>query len=85
MCPLSRYQRLFYRVYCVEEASSGAMAAGAGRRRKADPMTDKTNRISSVEVMIPPITTVASGRWISLPTPVEIAIGTKAAASTEAH
>jgi hypothetical protein len=32
MCTLSRYQRRFWRVYCVEEALSGAMAAGAGRR-----------------------------------------------------
>ena len=53
----------------------------SGRRMKADPMTGSTNSVSSVDVMMPPITTVARGRWISLPTPVEMAIGMKPAAS----
>ena len=48
---------------------------------KTDAMTGSTNKVSSVDVTMPPITTVASGRWISLPTPVAIAIGMKPAIS----
>ena len=42
------------------------------------------NKVSIVEVMTPPITTVASGLWTSAPTPVEMAIGKKPTASVTA-
>jgi hypothetical protein len=37
----------------------------------------RTTSVSYVEEMIPPITTVASGRWTSAPTPTLTAIGRK--------
>ena len=37
----------------------------------------RTTSVSSVDEMIPPMTTVASGRWTSAPVPLARAIGTK--------
>src|SRR5690606_17092254 len=44
----------------------------------------KTNNVRSVDEMIPPITTVASGLWTSAPVPVLSAIGTKPRLATNA-
>ena len=39
--------------------------------------TGKTNSVSSVAVTNPPTITLANGRWISAPTPLDINIGIK--------
>ena len=46
--------------------------------------TGSTNSVSMVEVMIPPMTTEASGFWTSAPRPCASAIGTKPRAATAA-
>ena len=43
-----------------------------------------TSRVSSVDVINPPMTTVASGLWTSAPAPVEMAIGIKPRLATRA-
>ena len=47
-------------------------------------ITGKTINVSRVEVINPPITTVANGRCTSAPAPVETAIGKKPKAAAEA-
>src|SRR5690625_3439830 len=39
--------------------------------------TGNNTNVSNVEVIRPPTTTVASGRWVSAPTPLESSIGTR--------
>ena len=46
--------------------------------------TGRTTSVRNVELIMPPITTVASGRWTSAPALVESAIGIKPKAATAA-
>ena len=44
----------------------------------------RTTRVSNVLLTIPPMTTVARGRWTSAPTPVLMAMGMKPTAAPRA-
>lgn len=58
---------------------------GSGRRRSTQPqIAGNTNRVRTVAVAKPPMTTVASGHCTSASVPVAITIGTKPSDATNA-
>src|SRR6266446_593065 len=86
--PLSTQTQLMPQIFHQRGAPhKGERAAPVARRRarRTSPViAGSTNKVSAVEVINPPITTVASGLWTSAPVPVAIAIGTKPSEATRA-
>src|SRR5262249_13641017 len=75
----------------VEHGDAGPQAPPAGsmvwlerRRASTEYTAGSTRRVSAVEEISPPITTRASGRWISEPIPWESAAGRKPTTATMA-
>jgi hypothetical protein len=66
-----------FRGYCAEARRCRRRSILEPRLANQEYTEGKTSNVSSVEVIKPPMTTVASGRCISAPALVDIAIGTK--------
>ena len=73
-----------FQILSTEGTPASAFAGAARRRGRARlAMAGNTKSTKAVEVIKPPITTVASGRCTSAPVPVGTAIGMKPTAGND--
>lgn len=71
-------------LYAETSASGRAGVVQRRLRPKRENSVGSTNSVRRVEETSPPMTTVASGRWTSAPTPVFTAIGMNPRLATRA-